>query len=190
MFSFDATTYGDAVASLIPEHEPNTLGPGTPNHTMKPVLQQAGINSLFTDKSIADQDMAKCCLSALWLYHDFLDESHTISQSVYTSTGSYWHGIMHRREPDYSNAGYWFHKVGQHPIFDTLCGEASRVAQELGTTSKSDYLAKQSSWDAFAFIQLCENSYRTGSQDERLCENIQLVEWKILFHYSYTQSCG
>lgn len=190
MFSFDAAIYGSAIASLIPEQKPNTLGPGTPNHTMNPALQKAEVNSLFAGKSIVDQGMAKCCLSALWLYHNFLDDSHTISQSISTSTGSYWHGIMHRREPDYSNAGYWFHKVGEHPIFDTLCGEASRVAQELGTTPESDYLAKQSSWDAMAFIQLCENKYRTGSPDEQLCEHIQHLEWKILFHYCFTQSCG
>ena len=45
--------------------------------------------------------MAACCLCGLWLLHDFLDESHSLSQEITTDTGSYWHGIMHRREPDY-----------------------------------------------------------------------------------------
>lgn len=188
MFTFDTTSYGGAFASIITEKEPNSLGPGTPNRSMKSILQNARIEALFQGKSIKDQNMAKACLSALWLYHDFLDESHTISQSIHTSTGSYWHGIMHRREPDYGNAGYWFHRVGSHPIFDSLCGEASRLAQEQGTTPNSEYLIRQSTWDAMKFIHLCQDSYRTGNQDEKLCEAIQLLEWKILFHYSYIQA--
>src|SRR5687768_16281564 len=43
-------------------------------------------------------DDAKALLAALWLLHDFLDESHTISQGLNSPTGSYWHAIMHRRE--------------------------------------------------------------------------------------------
>src|SRR2546421_1194544 len=35
--------------------------------------------------------------SALWLYVDDLNRSHTVSQGIDNPTGSYWHGIMHRR---------------------------------------------------------------------------------------------
>ena len=52
--------------------------------------------------------MAACCLAGVWLLHDYLDESHTISQRIDTPSGSFWHGIMHRREGDFSNAKYWF----------------------------------------------------------------------------------
>ena len=64
--------------------------------------------------------MAEGCLAGLWLLYDFLDESHTISQSLDTLEGSYWHGIMHRREPDYENAKYWFRRVPVHPIHAEL----------------------------------------------------------------------
>jgi hypothetical protein len=30
-------------------------------------------------------------LSGLWLWHDFLDRSHEISQAVHTASGSFWH---------------------------------------------------------------------------------------------------
>lgn len=53
--------------------------------------------------------------AALWLYVDELDRSHSISQGIGDATGSFWHGIMHRREGDFGNAHYWFHRVGAHP---------------------------------------------------------------------------
>ena len=54
--------------------------------------------------------------SALWLYGSDLDRSHTISQGIEDSTGSFWHGIMHRREGDFSNSHYWMHRAIAHPL--------------------------------------------------------------------------
>ncbi|MCH7686784.1 MAG: hypothetical protein IH899_08905, partial [Planctomycetes bacterium] len=69
--------------------------------------------------------------AGLLLIHDYLDESHTLSQSIQGegrhSAGDYWHAIMHRREPDDSNSKYWFRRVGEHPIFAALAEQADRV---------------------------------------------------------------
>src|SRR5690348_16418541 len=53
---------------------------------------------------IRSEDDAKAMLAGLWLWHDWLDESHRISQSLSSATGSFWHAIMHRREGDFSNS--------------------------------------------------------------------------------------
>ena len=58
----------------------------------------------------------------LWLYVDELDRSHDISQGIHDATGSFWHGIMHRREGDFGNSHYWFNKVGHHPAMDAIPG--------------------------------------------------------------------
>ena len=60
--------------------------------------------------------------AGLWLYVDDLDRSHTICQGIDDETGSYWHGIMHRREGDFSNSHYWFRKVGNHPAMALIDG--------------------------------------------------------------------
>ena len=60
--------------------------------------------------------------AGLWLYVDELDRSHTVSQGIDDATGSYWHGIMHRREGDFANSHYWFRKVGTHPVFAAIDG--------------------------------------------------------------------
>ncbi|MEZ6042664.1 MAG: hypothetical protein R3C20_19375 [Planctomycetaceae bacterium] len=71
-----------------------------------------------------DSFQRKCAEAGLLLLWNFTDESHSVSQSMEGQgsprTADYWHGIMHRREPDAGNAAYWFRRVGRHPAFDRL----------------------------------------------------------------------
>src|SRR5215471_10239995 len=53
---------------------------------------------------IANTDDAAALLAALWLWHDWLEQSHKIAQTLQTGSGSFWHAIMHRREGDFSNS--------------------------------------------------------------------------------------
>jgi len=107
----------------------------------------------------------EAALSGLWLYFSRLDESHEISQNIHSVEGRFWHGIMHRREPDAGNAAYWFRRVGRHPVFEELA-EAAGVAR----------------WDPFAFIDQCEEAWRKpGSAMEKDAMELQLKEWRLLF---------
>ena len=101
---FDPSAYGPLIAELLAPERLAPLGPGVPNDAARPKLAALDGDRLLAPHSVRDRDMARACLAGLWLYHDFLDESHTISQEIGSTTGSYWHGIMHRREPDASNA--------------------------------------------------------------------------------------
>lgn len=69
--------------------------------------------------------------AGLWLYVDDLERSHVVCQEIETPTGSYWHGIMHRREGDYANSRYWHHRAAGHPLLrdapDGLIAEVERV---------------------------------------------------------------
>jgi len=56
-------------------------------------------------------------VAGLWLYVDDLERSHGVSQSLEDTTGSYWHGIMHRREGDFSNSHYWIRRAAGHELF-------------------------------------------------------------------------
>jgi hypothetical protein len=117
--------------------------------------------------------MVAACQSGLWLAFDFLDEAHSLAQDIPTAEGSYWHGIMHRREPDASNAAYWFRRVGEHPIFAALHKEA----QDLGMRSGSG------AWDPYAFIDLCEKHRGSGTEEEMLLRRVQRREWELLFEW-------
>lgn len=183
--AFDPTRYGPVIASLLAETRVPPLGPGEENLAMRDRLAGAGIDELFAHTRVVDRSMAEACLSGLWLYHDFLDESHTISQSISSSTGSYWHGIMHRREPDFGNSAYWFRRVGSHPIFPDLADAAREVAGSTQGLKEAAGLRDVGSWDPFAFIDLCQTCYHAPGPDQDLCRQVGLVEWQLLFDFSY-----
>lgn len=190
MTGFDTTAYGPVMGPLLEGPRLNDLGPDAPKISMQSQLEPLTGGDAFAHTTVRDEEMATACLSALWLLHDFLDRSHTLSQSLPSTTGSYWHGIMHRREPDAWNSGYWFRRVGKHPIFDELRVAAAEQAGSVELDESVSFLAGQAVWDPFAFIDLCEASRGGGTPIEALCREIQRREWELLFDYSYRQAIG
>lgn len=182
--------YGEVVASLFDPDRDVDLGPGTSEQRLFGRLADVKPDNLFPGQRIVDHDMAQCCLSGLWLWNDFLDESHRISQEIETISGSYWHGIMHRREPDYSNSKYWFRRVGDHPIFASLAGFSRQTSSERSAVGPTAFLASQSEWDPHAFIDLCEIVACGSCEHMALSKQIANVEWQLLFDYCYEAALG
>jgi hypothetical protein len=157
---------------------------------MRTALEALSIETAFANQTVADRDMAACCISAAWLLHDFLDESHHISQEIDTPAGSFWHAIMHRREGDFSNAKYWFRRVGRYPVLDAIGQRAAELAATRGDEQPIKKLISGGAWDPFAFVDLCESAIRGKSRDMDLCRDIQQAEWELLFDHCYRAAVG
>ncbi len=167
--SFVETAYGPVLGELLNVDRRRVLDEGSPLASDRARLQLLTAEAAFAHARIVDTDSAQCCLSALWLLYDFLDDSHSISQGIATAEGSFWHGIMHRREGDFSNAKYWFHKVGAHPLYERLTPDT---------------------WDPYEFVDVCQAALRSGGAEADRCRQLQQREWEQLFDYCYRQAVG
>jgi len=162
---FDPAAYGETVASILAlDGNGERLMPlarGTcSSEEARERLKGVTAGQLFTGSRAPEAAM-----SGLYLYFSCLDESHKISQSIETAEGAFWHGIMHRQEPDPGNSAYWFRQVGNHPIFPALRDAAAPHGIDFGPR-----------WDPFAFIKLCD------SGDPRALA-VQRAEWQLLFDF-------
>jgi hypothetical protein len=186
MANLNPADYPPPLAELLRQLPLMPLGPGEPHRGLRHRLE--AIPSAFP--AGAGPDMVAACHAGLWLAFDFLDESHTISQGIDTPTGSYWHGLMHRREPDFANSAYWSRRVGQHPVFAELCEQAAWLAAGEPQQRRLASLVTQGKWDPFAFIDLCRESYDEKAPAHLLCRQVQLAEWRLLFDWCYRRAVG
>ena len=137
----------------------------------------------------------KCITSGILLLWDLLHESHEISQTMEgrgdPRTADYWHGIMHRREPDAGNAAYWFRRVGSHPAFDSLASNLDRWMGEIGAAEDERMLAQRKvvangSLDPFAVVEMSTQALRKPGQIEdctlrriQYLELLNLLAWSV-----------
>ena len=121
------------------------------------------------------------CLRALALvWQDHLDEAHGLVQDLSGPEAAWVHGIIHRREPDYSNARYWFHRVGGHEALESMADVAAPI---LASHAALPFrLIRDGRWDAFAFIDAVAASLRQGPQsaDAALLRILQAGEIGVL----------
>jgi hypothetical protein len=186
MKGFQASAYGPVFATLLDVDRRRPLDAGTPDRALRERLSGVSITEAFAHTRIADREMAGCCLSGVWLVHDFLDEAHRICQEIDSPAGSYWHAFMHRREGDFGNSKYWFRRVGTHEVFAPLAERAAELAKIRGNRRLIEQLVANGRWDPFAFVDAVERTDRRGPADDReLCLDIQQAEWELLFDWCY-----
>jgi hypothetical protein len=185
MNQFDPNAYGPLFSRLVDIDRRRPLDAGVPNESARKGLEALSAGEAFAPATVTDRDMAACCLSAVWLLHNYLDESHGLSQQIETNSGSFCHGIMHRREGDFSNAKYWFRRVGRHAVFDGLGQRAAEIAAVRGEERALKKLITGGAWDPCAFVDLCEAVVRGNGSGGDLCLDIQQAEWELLFDHCY-----
>ena len=96
----------------------------------------------------------------LWYAVDELDRAHGIFQDDPSPEGSYWHGMLHRREGDFFNARYWFQRAGR-----------------LGSLKHGRFQAVEFVDRCEAFERLSASSRARGADGEG--ERADLLEWQV-----------
>jgi hypothetical protein len=170
-----------AYTKLLPrEHGPAAVADRL--HAMSPADVIAG--------KISDADDAACVLAALWLWHDYLDESHTICQAIDTPSGSYLHAMMHRREGDFGNAKYWVARAGRHPAFDALANQAADLVAA-APANKALLRMVNNGWNGAAFVDFVQQVHESPSDPLfELAVALQQMEWRVIFDHCLRGAVG
>ena len=169
LMNFDASHYSPVVAHLL---EINGNG-----QRLVPLISQRSaplseLENQQPDLLFPNARHPRAALAGLYLYFSAWDQAHQIADSIEDQDGYFWHAIVHRQEPDAWNSGYWFRKVGRHPIFASLAQEAAAIEPQFNS----------SEWDPYAFIAYCDK-LRPGSSQSYTATVIQRAEWQLLFDY-------
>lgn len=165
--------------ALLQTPELAKLGPG-PRTGRKSFPELDSALRPLLDKAGLSKERHSLVLAVVLLRHDHLDEAHSLAQNVPTADGSFVHGIMHRREPDYGNARYWFHRVGAHPAFPAIAQEVSAIAAEGAGSNLLKRLCRDQKWDPFGFIDCCQEYCNSGSAEELFLRKAQKAEFSVL----------
>jgi hypothetical protein len=190
MTTFDPASYGPVFKPLLAIDRRRPLDAGVEDVGARAALAALTLDTSFAPANVIDRDMAACAVAGVWLLHDYLDQSHTISQGIDTPSGSFWHAIMHRREGDFSNSKYWLHHVGPHPIYELLAMRAAELSAEHGEVAAAERLTAGGRWEPFAFVDLCQSARRGRDRLRDVALDIQQVEWELLFDYCYGSAIG
>jgi len=127
------------------------------------------IEAVVADARLDGHDGVK---AGLWLYADELDRGHAICQDMASPSGSFWHAIVHRREADFSNARYWYHKAGAHPAMNCI--------DIAGGTAAGSNMA---GYDAARFVDRAERASQRSESDSPDLIALQHHEWRALFEW-------
>lgn len=169
-------------------------------------LAGAELQTLFgTDRPIVDPQAAACAVAGLHLWNDNWEMAHQLCQAVQTPTGSYWHGLCHRREghrgeglqANLSNARYWFRQTGTHPAFDAVYRSALGVLDSTGSgfrwaTEAANSLRQRGHWDPNAIIDWFAqaDAGTLSPQSQSILEEIQWREMDLLVDWCYQRAIG
>ena len=157
------------------------LGPG-PRAGVLPLKQlTATLDELLAESKLRETSR-ELVRGLILLWHDHMEPAHEIGQAIENPDGSFLHGILHRREPDYGNAAYWFRRVGRHKCFPEIAKRSGELLTVKHESAIQKQLIRSGEWDAFGFIDLCEKASAKRADDAavKLLRELQGIETEVL----------
>jgi hypothetical protein len=180
---FDPTAYGPAIAAILAlDGNGERLMPLASGRCSSPAAL-IKIQAMSPETLFPLSRAPEAALGGLYLYFSCIDQAHEVAQSVRTPDGAYWHGIVHRQEPDPDNARYWFRQVGSHPVSHEL----AQKAEAIGLPSHDP----SGRWDPFRYVEICDRARREpASPLTQMALETQRAEWQLLFDYCARPGSG
>jgi hypothetical protein len=120
-----------------------------------------------------------------FLYNDHHDEAHDLVQDLSCPEGCLLHAILHRREPDFWNAKYWFRRCADHAVYTRL---TERMAMVPVTSPAIEALVRRltlsGTVDPMAMVDECEAAIRRPeSPESAFLREVQRLEFESIAHH-------
>lgn len=175
----DAAFWRFTATREVPE-----LGPG-PRRSVLSRRELEARFDLFAGDAELDPDTALRLRATALLYHDHHDPAHDIVQDLGDVEAAIIHAILHRREPDYWNARYWFRRFDAHPVYLALGRRVKGLARSPEQTELANALTLPGAFDPFAFVDWCEAVERKPGLDPAVLwlREVQHAEFEELVRH-------
>lgn len=163
------------------------LGPGPRRDVLERHSLEVHLDRFASTHDLAPETALRLRAVA-WVYHDHHDPAHDVVQDLSDRDSALIHAIIHRREPDYWNARYWFRQVDVHPVYLAL----GRRIPSLTSAPDQELLARKltlpGAFDPFAFVDLAEQFERQADDEAtvRWLRGIQHAEFEELVNHLLT----
>lgn len=177
---------------------------GSIQRFLKPYIDKTETTALFSNHTLTSPLHGHLVRNALYQKNDDLNDAHQICQDIdpqkLSAETSYWHGIIHRREPDFKNARSWFsrtqHLTANTDLYQAIYGLLQRAIQlpEYGDARETAlqflrHLQTHGTWDVLYFLDLCETCHNTPDASlQKLLVDIQDIEFHTLFHWTFQKA--
>jgi hypothetical protein len=166
------------VEKLVTDFPLADLGPCCRAGALSEVELQQRLAPLLTHRDLGGRQL-ELIRALLLLWHDHLEAAHEIVQGIPTPDGSFVHALMHRREPDYANAKYWWRKTGSHPALPELARRGEACLRAAGAEAWIGRLMPAGGWDAIAFVD-CVATVGGDRRQAGLWQQVQRLETLVL----------
>lgn len=170
--------------TLITTVEPPELGPGPrlgvlEAHELVKRLREWG------ESHEVSPEVFRLLKAIALLYHDQHDQAHDLVQDGSDADTALIHAILHRREPDFWNAKYWFRRVPDHPIYRDMTPHLERLATDDLSRGMVSELTMTGSVDPFRLVDVIESAShaRTGGPEAKFLRQVQQSEFEALVAY-------
>jgi hypothetical protein len=177
----DRTT---AFWQLVQTPESPQLDQGFRQGTLALASLTAGLNRLSDEYEWSESNCERLTALAL-LYHDHHNEAHDLVQDLVDAEGALVHAILHRREPDFWNARYWFRRVADHSVYRMITPKLKQWVTDAETASLLTKLTLGGWMDPLAFVDACEDVHRKPSAraEHEFLRRVQQAEFEALVEY-------
>jgi hypothetical protein len=155
------------------------------NSDNPPHLDRQGRNmilekvEILSNSALSKTHKHRVATGIVLLWNDYWEDAHLIAQA-HEGESDYdlLHAMVHRREVDLPNSGYWYRSAGAHPSFDFI---GSRMQLLLAQHSILEKLVTRGKWNPIAFNDAVKRA-RTDA-DLALLRSVQAEEMRAYFDW-------